>query len=329
LLGWTTRATITSTALVASAVLLLSPFRAPLLDVPVSLPIAGAGMALCMAAWMLAKAACQAREDWPRFVAVELVWGIVLLTGPALLAWRAMFDWRWGVGMFSLAYAVGALAAARYMRTALRGSSLSVSAPLGPFGRYALLSGVTTAIFVFGDRFVVQRTFGLNEVGIYQVYSSATIGLASVLGMVVNNFVFPLFSRGDRASFTQLFRRFAVRAIPIAFVVLFVCGAAQVLLASFPLHPVLLAIASLSASLSLLASPLGVLLLSQGVSGSRRAAAVNVLSLTVFVVGVFPAIRFGGLIGVFAIQAVLYSLTFVLYRSALLSLPDPRAPTRV
>ncbi|HVN85637.1 MAG TPA: oligosaccharide flippase family protein [Candidatus Binatia bacterium] len=321
LLRWTAMMTLASSGIVAAVVVAAAPFLAVWLDLPPALVIAGGVLGVGMALWLLAKFACQGREDWGRFVAIELLWGLGLMLGCAAALRVAVPTWVYAVGLFWFAYLLGTLAAGKYLVAAFSQQWTHRDRPVVQFGQFALLTSLGNTIILYADRFVAQRALGFSEVGVYQVYSFVTVGVATLLVTLVNNFAFPLFAQGDLRAFARLFRTSFVRLSPLIVGVLYLAGLAQIGVTGFPLRLGLLAIATLSAVACILAAFSGNLVLSQGVVGGRVSARISGLSLLTFAIGAIPAVRLGGLFGLFALYTFIFTGMFWLYQRALDLLP--------
>jgi O-antigen/teichoic acid export membrane protein len=317
LLRWATHRTLGSVALLAAVVALATPFVASALEVPPSVLLAGALLGVCMAMWLLAKVACQGREDWQRFVATEMLWGAAIVVGPWLLNRHNPLTWMEAAVVFAIAYLIGGFAAGRYFAAAARGGWRAAASPAEQFGVFALLTGVGNTMFLYTDRFVAQRMLGFADVGIYQVYSFVTVGIATLMATLLNNFAFPLFPQGDRRAFGDVFRRTLSRLLPIALPGLVLAGAIQIYFTRFPFRPGLLIMASLTATAYFLAAFYGNLVLSLGVAGSRMTARMSGLSLVVFAVGVVPAVWIAGLAGLFGLYTAIFLAVALLYQRGL------------
>ena len=325
LLRSTRRQALAWTGTLALAVALLSPLLAPALGVPPSMLACGAVVAAAMALWLFAKAVCQGRENWRRFVAAEAGFGGALVLASSVLLFAAGGDWRWASLVYLGAYALGSVPAWGLLRG---GRQPGAEVPAGhdaertperaaAYARFALFTGAANTIFLYGDRFAAQRVLGFTEVGIYQVYNLATLGVATLLSTLIYNFVFPLFAQGDRRAFGALFRTGFARLLPITALALFTAGWLQIHLCGFPFRPALLALATLSATASIASSFYGHLIASLGVNGARLGARVAGATLVVFALGVVPAVRAGGLAGLFLFYTGIFIAVAVFYDRAL------------
>jgi hypothetical protein len=330
LLSWISRKTFISASLLALSIAAISPLLAALLDVPAGLLVAGAGLGVAMAAWLFAKAACQGREDWRRFVSSELGFGAVTVAMPCLLLLFGALSWWQATIVFLAAYLLGAwparalLSAARRVETSAVRSSHSHGAA-AEYGRFVILTAATNTLFLYGDRFAAQQVLGFAEVGVYQVYNFATVGVAMLLATMLYNFVFPLFPQGDRRAFALLFRSGFVRLLPLTLTALFAAGWVQIHLSGFPFRPGLLAMATLSAAAFMLAGFYGQLVLSLGVNGSQLTAKVAAATLIVCRRrSRGAALRPRGL---FALYAVIYTGLAFFYAQALRHLTAEAAPS--
>ena len=325
LLRWTSRRALVSTAGLTLAVALLSPLLAPALNLPADLLIAGAGLGIAMALWLFAKAAAQGRENWRRFVASEIGFGAVLVLLPCILMLFPGVQWWKAVLVFLAAYLAGSLPAWPLFRTAGarvdRGARVAKpwrgDGSAAVYARFVLFTGSANTIFQYSDRFAAQYTLGFTEVGVYQVYNFATVGVAMLLSTMLYNFVYPLFPQGDRRAFAALFRASYLRLLPLILVTLYLAGWAQICLTGFPFRPGLLAVATLTAAALVASGFYGHLVSSLGVNGARLGAKVAVVTLSAFAVGVLPALRLGGLTGLFALYTVIHLSVAVFYDQAL------------
>jgi O-antigen/teichoic acid export membrane protein len=310
---------IVSTSVIGLAVALVitSPLSSVALGLPPALLIAGAVASVSFVAWLIAKAACQAREDWDCFVAIERRFGVVIILLGALLGYLGLLDWVVATALFAIAYTFAALAARKHLTAAWRARAVVSIEPVARFGRLALFTAVSNTIFFHGDRFVAQRLFGFSEVGVYQLYSFATVGVATIVATLVNNFAFPLAVQRERRSFGAAFKKAYVRFLPLTVVGLYLAGALQVYLAGFPFRPMVLALASVNAAVMILASFFGQVVLSCGVAGSRVTARVSFLTLLAFAALVIPAARIGGLSAIFGLYALIFLGVFATYERAL------------
>lgn len=312
----------------AALVILLAPLLAPWLHLTAGLLVAGALLGVAMAAWLLAKAASQAREDWRRFVSSELAFGAMTCALPlvCVLLGRGRdvpcppAGWLAATLLFAMAYALGVVPAWGKIKAAAR-SVAALDAASGRFARFALLTGAANTVFLYSDRFAAQRVLGFDEVGVYYVYSFSTVGVALLLATLLHNFAFPLFPQGDRRAFAALFLSGFLRLLPLTLAGLFAAGWLQIYVAGFPFRPLLLFIATLSAAALMVSGFYGQLTLSAGVEGSRLCARVAGVTLVLYAIGVLPAVRLGGLGGLFAFYAVLYAGTAIYYARALRSTP--------
>jgi O-antigen/teichoic acid export membrane protein len=317
LLGWVARRTLFSAAAVGLAMILLAPLLASWLQVPAGLIVAGGPLGVAMAAWLLAKAACQGREDWRRFVGSELGFGAATLVLPCLMLVAGDRRW-WGATLvFLLAYLIGATPALRLFSPIRRHDDGETIRRAAEYGRFALFTGTASTLFLYSDRFAAQHVLGFAEVGVYQVYSFATVGVAMLLSTLLYNFAFPLFPQGDRRAFAAVFFSAFTRLLPLTLAALFAAGWVQIQLAGFPFRPGLLALATLSGTAFLLAGFYGQLVLSLGVNGSQLAARVAAGTLALYALGVLPAVRLGGLGGLFALYALIYLGVAAFYARAL------------
>lgn len=317
LLRWAAHRTLGTVALLAAAVALGAPVIARLVSVPTALIVAGAALSVALALWLLAKASCQGRENWAGFVGVELAWGIAVLAGLGLMAGGGRFTWLAAAAVFAAAYGLGAVAAAPYFRAAASAARLPADPAAERYGRFALLTGTSNTVLLVADRFAAQYALGFSEVGIYHVYSFATVGVAMLLSTVLNNFAFPLFPQGDRRAFAAIFRTAFVRLLPLTLAALLAIAAIQVYLARFPLRPALLAVAALNAAAFIRAAFFGNLVLSHGVGGSKVAARVSGASVAAFALAVVPAVRLGGLVGLFLLYTAIFLGVSAYYQRAL------------
>jgi len=310
LLAWVTRRTLLASIGLALLLCALSPVLAEVLRISPLLVIAGAGLGVAMAAWLLAKAACQGREDWRRFIGAELGFGLATLFLPCLLLLFGGAQWWEAAAVFALAYLAGTGPAwslfSRAARVRPHAHSPEIGLEASHYGRYALLTGAANTLFLYGDRFAAQHVLGSNEVGVYQLYNFATLGVAMLLSTMLHNFVFPLFPQGDRRAFAALFRSGFLRLLPLTLAALFVGGWLQIQLSGFPFRPGLLLVACCSAAAFMLSGFYGQLVLSVGVSGSRLTAKIGATTLVVFAVAVVPAVQVGGLGGLFALYSAIY-----------------------
>lgn len=316
--------------LLALAVALAAPLLGRVLDLPPSLLFAGGALAIAMGLWLFAKAACQGRENWRRFVAAEIGFGAVVLLAPAAMLSLAPGQWWLAVIVFCAAYVAGSLASVpvfRAARIAIASAPETRSPPaVREYVRFALLSAAANTIFQYSDRFAAQQVVGFAELGVYHLYSMATAGVALLLSTLLYNFVFPLFPQGDRRAFASLFRTGFTRLLPVTVAVLFLAAWLQIDLAGYPFRPGLLAIAVLSAVTLIASGFYGFLVASLGVEGMRLAARVAVATLLIYAFTVVPAVRFGGLGGLFALYAVLQLAVAVFFDRALRRLPAESSP---
>lgn len=322
LLGWASRRALRSTLLLGLAIALLSPILGPTLSLPPGLLIAGAGLGIAMGLWLFAKAASQGRENWRRFVACEVGFGGILVLLPCLLMLHGEVHW-WKAGLvFAAAYVAGSLPAWPLFRAA-RASAASGERPgrgaggAATYVRFAFFTGAANTAALYGDRFAAQYSLGFAEVGIYQVYNFATVGVALLVSTMLYNFVFPLFPQGDRRAFAALFRTSYLRLLPLLLAGLFCAGWVQIELAGFPFRPALLATATLTAAALVASGFYGHLTASLGVNGVQLGSKVAVATLVLFAIGVLPAVRLGGLAGLFALYAVINLSVAVFYDQAL------------
>lgn len=321
LLRWAGFRSLAFTSALAAGIVILGGLVAPAWGIPVRVLAAGAALGLLMATWLLAKSACQCREDWRRFVACELSWSVILVVGASVLAATGAFDWATATMLFAAAYVGGSLASHRHIATATRGGTAAPASDAARFAWLSLLVGANMTLFVYADRFVVQAVLGFDEVGIYQVYNFATVGLAATASSLVNTFAYPLFPQGDLRSFASLYRSAFVRCLPLSVPALFLAGALQVELSGFPFRPLLLLAATASAVLYSLSSFLSWLTISQGLLGTRVALGVSALSLVLLLAGAVPAARLGGLPGIFGLYAVIFFAAYCCYGSAIERFP--------
>jgi len=320
----TRRRALLWTAMPALVVLLLSPLLAPWFAAPPALLASGAGLALAMALWLFTKAACQGRENWQRFVAAEVGFGAGLALPAAALLWSSDADWRVAATVVLAAYLLGSAPGWALFQRAARvcASDRASTAPPLPtrvveYTRLAILVAAANTAFVQGDRFAVQRILGFAEVGVYQVYNLATLGVALLISTLLYNFAFPLFVQGEPRAFAALFRAAFTRLLPVTLLLLFGAGAAQIYLSGFPFRPGLLALATLSATAAIAAGYYGHLVASLGVAGVRLGTRVSAATLAAFAAGVVPAARLGGLGGVFALYTAIFVTVAVFYDRAL------------
>jgi len=309
-----------------------------LLSVPAGLLSAGAVLGVALSFWLFAKATCQGREDWRRFVAAEIGFSGAMIV--LLCALMLLFGAQWwaAVLIFLGAYLVGSMPAWSTLRMAhgasgrrlAAASSWHAASAVAAYARFSLLTGGANTIFAYSDRFAAQHVLGFAEVGVYQVYNSATIGVAVLLLTMLYNFVFPLFAQGDRRAFAALFRSGFLRLLPLTLTALFVGGWIQIHLTGFPFRPSLLALATVCAAASIVAGFYGHLVSSLGVSGVQLSSRVAFATLALFALGVVPAVRLGGLGGIFALYTLINLGIGVVYDRALRRLePDAAAETTV
>lgn len=324
LLRWASGRVLLTAVGLAAGLTLAAPLLGAALDVPASLLVAGGGLGIAMASWLLAKAACQGRENWGRFVGSELVFGSLALLLPSAMLLLGGSSWGLAALVFLAAYALATIPAWSLLAQARSApDDAVVPSSASHYGRFALYTGAANALFLYGDRFAAQHVLGFAEVGVYQVYSFATVGVAMLLSTLLYNFAFPLFPQGDRRAFAAVFLAGFVRLLPLTLIALFAGGAAQVWLTGFPFRPGLLALATTTAAAFLLSGFYGHLVLSLGVSGSQLAARVALATLAVFAVGIVPAVRLGGLGGLFLLYAGIYLGVAAYYLAALRRLePD-------
>jgi O-antigen/teichoic acid export membrane protein len=318
LLRWASGRTLGTVALLALAVIAISPLLAPALGIPRMLLVAGALLGVAMAAWLVAKSACRGREDWTRFLGTEIVFGAVLLLLPGALSLTDGHQWWQATPGFALAYLAGAGAAVTYFARARHSTpSVEVVTRASAYTRFALFTGAANTIFLYADRFAAQHVLGSAEVGTYQIYSLATVGLGMLASTLLFNFLSPLFPQGNRRAFATIFVSGFVRLLPLTLPALFLAAWAQVRIAGFPVHPGLLVLASLSALASVLSGFLGHVVISLGVNGSRIASRVAATTLLAFALAVIPAVRLGGLAGLFILYTLIYLAVAAFYAWAL------------
>jgi O-antigen/teichoic acid export membrane protein len=90
------------------------------------------------------------------------------------------------------------------------------------YAKFVVVGSIISLVLGYGDRFVVNRYFGQEELGIYSAYYTATILVISHLVVMTGNVFFPTLAKiGDKKGILQkVDRLFVVGFLPFAFGIL-------------------------------------------------------------------------------------------------------------
>jgi len=192
--------------------------------------------ALASAWWLFAKQVFQAVQDWHQYIAVELLWALLLIAGVV-----AVFLSHWDslsavVMIFVAAHLLGAtLAFPRIWRSLFTQTHWPYALEIGHHGVLLLLNGLA-GTFAFGlDRLLINCSLGSDNVGIYQAHFLATYGLISSVTAMLINYLFPLFAQDKEGEVKPYLSRLLVYAYPSLFVVSMLSGITLLRLYGYPL----------------------------------------------------------------------------------------------
>jgi O-antigen/teichoic acid export membrane protein len=235
-----------SVALLAFA-LLATPWITQMLDIPAGVYLVGVCTAAAATVWFLAKSTCQGLLAWRRLIFIELSWSVAVLVLPIGVRLTAGgFDWRI-IAVFAAAYLLSGLAALPYWLTPAAKPARAERRRVWDFGKVMAGAAVVLPVLIVSDRFLVNAWAGLDAVGIYQAYALPSLGVAFFLAGLVNRFLFPFLNRGDPAAFRRLFWQSLPWAAAVSLPAISGATCLALLYLGYPIHPGVVALASLAA----------------------------------------------------------------------------------
>ena len=66
---------------------------------------------------------------------------------------------------------------------------------LWQYGKYGILGGISGVLLISVDRVLIKHFLGINELGIYSAYSTASIMVAMQFSWIISNVLFPFASQ--------------------------------------------------------------------------------------------------------------------------------------
>lgn len=272
-----------------------TPWLSIVVSVDKNIVIFGLLCGMAFSAMIMAGSAQQALSMFRARGAMEISVSGLFLFVLLLLIWVGERSFTAASGAYLAAFVLTAVAGVIPIRRMLHPSLWSTNTllPLASFALYNLVCGVAVSFMYSIQRFILNHYFSSTQVGVYGVYSTASINLAVMGGTMIATVLFPKASASpDRQRIWRVFMRAWLWLCPVVFAG-FCAGQVVVLKLSGSRYPVDWTLIALFAATSLFImvyTSLGQIVGAEGDRGARWGMVLSVgmclmtLALSVFLI---------------------------------------------
>ncbi|RWX45196.1 Membrane protein involved in the export of O-antigen and teichoic acid [Candidatus Electrothrix aarhusensis] len=156
------------------------------------------GMTVCYAWWILTKQIAQGFQNWHQYVVIENIWALLVLAGLVVLIVWSKCDLVTVSGTFFIGYLLsGIVVLKKIWQSFFVKIRREYVKDISSHGSFLLLNGLVGVATFSIDRVLLNRSLGVEEVGIYQAHFLSTYGIMSAFMTILITYIFPIFCRNN------------------------------------------------------------------------------------------------------------------------------------